>query len=66
MRWWIVAALPFCIGAGEVPNSTLPVEIGVLSCTLGQRIDTPGADPSLLTPDLERRIHEYRSAYGGS
>jgi len=43
MRWWMVVALPFCIGAGVVPSSTLPIEIGVLTCTLGPAIDSPAA-----------------------
>jgi hypothetical protein len=39
---WILLVLPFCIGAGL--DSTLPVEIGVLSCTLGQEIGIAPAD----------------------
>jgi orotate phosphoribosyltransferase len=31
-----------------------------------EQLRAPGADPSLLTPDLERRIREYRTAYGGT
>jgi orotate phosphoribosyltransferase len=31
-----------------------------------EQLRAPGAEPSLLTPDLEQRIREYRSAYGGS
>src|SRR5215471_16557463 len=35
MRWrWMVFALPFCIGAGTDPGARLPMEVGVLSCTL--------------------------------
>jgi orotate phosphoribosyltransferase len=31
-----------------------------------EQLRTPGAQPSLLTPELEARIREYRRAYGGS
>ena len=65
MRWWIVAALPFCIGAGEVPSSTLPVEIGVLSCTLGQRIDTPGADPALAASEAREMLCSFKPGQNG-
>jgi len=44
MRWLIALALPVCIGAGTVPGPSLPTEIGVLSCTLGDAIDTPASD----------------------
>jgi len=40
MRWrWMMLALPFCFGAGTDPGARLPMEIGVLSCTLAQSID---------------------------
>jgi hypothetical protein len=38
-RWWIILALPFCIGTGLDPGARLPTEMGVLSCTLAQAID---------------------------
>jgi orotate phosphoribosyltransferase len=31
-----------------------------------EQLRAPGAEPSLLTPELEQRIVEYRKAYGGS
>jgi len=31
-----------------------------------EQLRAPGAQPSLLTPELEARIREYRRAYGGS
>ena len=39
MRWWMTLALPFCLGAGADPGAQLPMELGVLSCTLAQAID---------------------------
>jgi hypothetical protein len=43
MRWWIIA-LPFCMGATPDPGAMLPIEIGVLSCTLGHAIDPQMSD----------------------
>src|SRR5262245_32066970 len=40
MRWqWILLTLLFCFGAGTDPGARLPMEMGVLSCTLAQSID---------------------------
>ena len=44
MRWWMVVALPVCAGFGMAQGETLPAEIGVLSCTLGQAIDREMSD----------------------
>jgi hypothetical protein len=41
MRWWLIAALPVCVG-WMVPG-TAP-EIGVLSCSLGHAIDPQTSD----------------------
>src|SRR5262249_14707188 len=38
-RWWMMVALPFCVGAGTDPGARLPAEVGVLSCTLAQSTD---------------------------
>ena len=37
--WWMMLALPFCVGAGTDPGARLPIEVGVLSCALAQAID---------------------------
>jgi hypothetical protein len=40
MRWlWIMLALPFSFGAGTDPGARLPMEAGVLSCTLAPSVD---------------------------
>jgi len=44
MRWWMIVVLPACLGFGVVPDSSLPSEIGVLSCTLGRAIDAQVSD----------------------
>ena len=33
---WIVLVLPLCLGAGIDPGAGLPMEVGVLSCTVAQ------------------------------
>src|SRR5262249_29271279 len=37
--WWIVLLLPVCQGAGTDPGARLPMEVGVLSCTLARSPD---------------------------
>jgi Protein of unknown function (DUF992) len=44
MRWWMVVVLPVCAGFSMVPGSSLSIEIGVLSCTLGGAIHTQVSD----------------------
>ncbi len=44
MRWWMVVALPACAGFSMVPGGALPIEIGVLGCTLGQAIHARVSD----------------------
>jgi uncharacterized protein DUF992 len=40
MHWrWMMLVLPFCVGAGTDPGARLPMEEGVLSCTLAQSIN---------------------------
>jgi hypothetical protein len=45
MRWWIVAVVPFCAGFGAPLGSTLPTELGVLTCTMGQAAGQGAAAP---------------------
>jgi hypothetical protein len=65
MRWWMVLALPFCIGAGLVPGSTMPIEIGVLSCTLGQEIDTPATDQKSVTSKAREMLCSFKPTKNG-
>jgi hypothetical protein len=66
MRWWMVLALPFCIGAGEVPGSPLPVEIGVLSCTVGEEIDTPAADQTAAASVTREMLCSFKPTKNGA
>jgi hypothetical protein len=66
MRWWVVLVLPFCIGAGEVPRSTLPVEIGVLSCTLGPEIVTPAADQTAAASAMREMLCSFKPTKNGA
>jgi hypothetical protein len=65
MRWWMVLALPFCIGAGVVTGSTMPIEIGVLSCTLGQEIDTPATDQKSAASDAREMLCSFKPTKSG-
>src|SRR5882724_2886039 len=65
MRWWIAVALPFRVVAGEVPNPTLPIEIGVLSCTLGRAIDTPASDPSSAASEAREMLCSFKPGHNG-
>src|ERR1700694_3945463 len=40
MRWWLAAMLSVCLGLGAALGGAAPVEIGVLTCTLGRVVDT--------------------------
>jgi hypothetical protein len=64
MRWLIVVALPFCVGA-MVPGSTLPTEIGVLSCTLGQLSDTPASDPLSVAGEPREALCSFKPGMNG-
>jgi Protein of unknown function (DUF992) len=44
MRWWIIAVVPICLGFDARPSSDEHTELGVLSCTLAQAIDSTGSD----------------------
>jgi hypothetical protein len=44
MRWWLIVVLPMCLGFDVRPSPDVQTELGVLSCTLAQAIDTSGSD----------------------
>jgi hypothetical protein len=44
MRRWLVVALIVCAGFGAAPGSMRPVDIGVLSCAIGQAVDPQASD----------------------
>jgi len=45
-----------------VPGSTLPIEIGVLTCTLGQTIDTPAADQRAAAGEAREMLCSFKPA----
>lgn len=65
MRWWMVAVLPFCAGFGMVPGSMMPVEIGVLSCTLGRAFDTQVSDKASGASETREMLCAFSPAKNG-
>ena len=57
MRWWLIALIPLCAGFGAPLGSTLPTELGVLTCTLGRAAPPASAatEPDQVAPDGQGR-----------
>jgi Protein of unknown function (DUF992) len=65
MRWWIAVALPFCMGAGMVPGTTLPIEIGLLTCTLGKAIDTAASNQGSAASEAREMLCSFKPGKNG-
>ena len=44
MRWWLIVLVPMFLGFDTRSGSDVQTELGVLSCTLAQVIDSTGSD----------------------
>ncbi len=49
-----------------VPGSSLPTEIGILSCTLGQAIDTPASDQTSAASEAREMLCSFKPAKNGA
>ena len=62
MRWWLIVALPFCVG-WMVPG-TAP-EIGVLSCWFGQAIDRQASDQTSAGSETREMLCSFKAVGNG-
>jgi Protein of unknown function (DUF992) len=65
MRWWMVVVLPVCAGFGMAPGAMLPVEIGVLSCTLGRTTDPQVSDKTSGASETREMLCTFSPARNG-
>jgi hypothetical protein len=67
MRWrGMMLALPFCLGAGTDPGARLPMEVGVLSCTLAPTIDSHRSAQSGAASAARRLLCTFTPATDGA
>jgi hypothetical protein len=64
--WWIMLSLPFCVGAGTDPGARLPMEVGVLSCTLAQPIDPQMSAQSGAANEARQMLCTFSPARNGA
>ena len=65
-RWWISLALPFCIGTGPDPGARLPMEMGVLSCTLAQASEPQMSAQSGAASEARAMLCSFTPARNGA
>ena len=66
MRWqWMMLALPFCFGASTDPGARLPMEVGVLSCTVAQAINPQMSAQSGAASEARQMLCTFTPARDG-
>lgn len=65
MRWWMMVVLPICAGFGTVPESRLPTEIGVLSCSLGGAVNAQALDRDSGASETREMLCAFSPAKNG-
>jgi hypothetical protein len=73
MRWWLIVLVPMFLGFDARSGSDVQTELGVLSCTLAQVIDSTGSDQKTAASEAREMIcfflpgtHGPREAYAGT
>jgi hypothetical protein len=61
----MVVIVPACLGFGMVPGSMVPIEIGVLSCTLGRVIDAQVSDKAPGASETREMLCAFSPAKNG-
>ena len=65
MRWWVIVVVPMCLGFDERPSSNGQTELGVLSCALGQSIDTASTDQKTAASEAREMACFFRPGTNG-
>ena len=73
MRWWLIVLVPMLLGFDARSGSDVQTELGVLSCTLAQVIDSTDSEEKTAASEAREMVcfflpgtHGPREAYAGT
>ena len=64
MRWWLTAILSVYLGVGAALGVAAPVEIGVLTCTLGRVVDTVASSQTAPAGEAREMVCSFKMSNG--